>query len=263
MSDGPRDWSPPGYWDDSHTASAARARVRGRSHRTDSPRTVALVSVMFGLFSVAWPLCLASPHPGLAGWAMTTSGLTAVVFAFRSKHAGGGSALPMIGATLGVIGTVLCVWSMLAFYDAGVVPAAPSLRTFYTSQSSPVAGQALPLAPAAAAVAPAASRVVPPFETADVTAPTQQLRANLRHVIFSLAPALMYERDHGELPSSLSVDPNGLIRSPGATYSTIAPYMALTYGIVAGPAGFTLTVTDTVSTMAESVDPVTRQLIDR
>ena len=255
MSDGPRDWSPPGYWDESQTASPAPARSNARARRTDSPRTVALASVMLGLFAVAWPLLLASPQPGIAGWAITTAGLTAVFLAIRSKHAGSGPALPMIGATLGVVGTVLCVWSMLAFYNASVVPAAPSLRTFYTGQAAPAAVQPLPAAPA--------SRVVPPFETADVTAPTQQLRANLRHVIFSLAPVLMYERDQGALPSSLSVNPDGLIRSPGATYSRIAPYMALTYGIVAGPAGFTLTVTDTVSGMAESVDPVPRQVIDR
>ena len=261
MSDGPRDWSPPGYWDESRATPVTVARSRARSRRTDSPRTVALVSVMLGLFSVAWPLLLASPQPASSGWAMTTSGLAAIFLATRSRRAGSAPALPAIGATLGVVGTVLCIWSMVAFYNAGVVPAPPSLRAFYTGQTAPAAVQPLPAAPAA--VAAPASRVVPPFETADVTAPTQQLRANLRHVIFSLAPVLVYERDEGALPSSLSVDPDGLVRSPGATYSKIAPYMALTYGIVAGPAGFTLTVTDTVSGIAESVDPVTRQVIDR
>lgn len=255
MSDGPRDWSPPGYWDESQATPVTVARSRARSRRTDSPRTVALVSVMLGLFSVAWPLLLASPQPASSGWAMTTSGLAAIFLATRSRRAGSAAALPAIGATLGVVGTVLCIWSMVAFYNAGVVPAPPSLRAFYTGQTAPAAVQPLPAAPA--------SRVVPPFETADVTAPTQQLRANLRHVIFSLAPVLVYERDRRALPSSLSVDPDGLVRSPGATYSRIAPYMALTYGIVAGPAGFTLTVSDTVSGMAESVDPVTRQVIDR
>jgi hypothetical protein len=39
--------------------------------------------------------------------------------------------------------------------------------------------------------------------------------------------------------------------------------MAVTSGVVSGPAGFTLTITDTLSGMAESVDPVTRGIIDR
>lgn len=238
MSDGPRDWSPPGYWGDSTAAVSSPRRAR----RTDSARTLALASVMFGLFAVGWPLALSSPHPGAVGWAVTTAGLTAVFLASRSKQAGGGGFLPTIGVFLGVIGTVLCVWTLLAFYFPSAVPAAPAV-------------QASPLAPG--------GRIVEPFDTADVTVPAQQLRANLRHVIFSLAPMLVYEREHGTLPSSLSADPDGTIRSPGATYSKIASYMALTYGVVAGPAGFTLTVTDSVSGMAETVDPVTRDVIDQ
>jgi hypothetical protein len=48
VSEGPRDWSPPGYWDESRAAPVTMAPSRSR--RTDSPRTVALVSVMLGLF---------------------------------------------------------------------------------------------------------------------------------------------------------------------------------------------------------------------
>jgi hypothetical protein len=157
-----------------------------------------------------------------------------------------------------VIGTALCLWTLLAFYFPSTVPAAPSIGRASVSQPAPVAAPAGPAAPLARA-----GRIVQPFDTADVTAPTQQLRANLRHVIFSLAPVLVYERDHGTLPSSLSVGPDGTIRSPGATYSKIAPYMALNYGAVSGPAGFTLTVTDSVGGMAETVDPVTRRVIDQ
>ena len=85
VRDGPRDWSPPGYWNDSVVSTPTPSISR----RADSARTSALVSVMFGLFSVAWPLALASPQPGAVGWAVTTAGLTAMFFAARRRHAGG------------------------------------------------------------------------------------------------------------------------------------------------------------------------------
>ena len=179
-------------------------------------------------------------------------------FATRSRHAGGGGFLPTIGTSLGVIGTALCVWTLLAFYFPSTVPATLSIRSVYSAQVVPAVAPPIQ----GSRVVPA-SRVVQPFESANVTAPAQQLRANLRHVIFSVGAVLIHERDHGTLPSSLSVDPDGLIRSTGASYSKIAPCMAVTSGVVSGPAGFTLTITDTLSGMAESVDPVTRGIIDR
>jgi hypothetical protein len=138
------------------------------------------------------------------------------------------------------------------------VPATLSIRSVYSAQVVPAVAPPIQ----GSRVVPA-SRVVQPFESANVTAPAQQLRANLRHVMFSVGAVLIYERDHETLPSSLSVDPDGLIRSTGASYSKIAPCMAVTSGVVSGPAGFTLTITDTLSGMAESVDPVTRGIIDR
>jgi uncharacterized membrane protein HdeD (DUF308 family) len=96
VSDGPRDWSPPGYLSDS-LPTVASPRI---ARRTDSPRTLALVSVMFGLFAVGWPLALSSPHPGAVGWAVTTAGVTAVFLASRSRQAGGAGSFLRSGRCL-------------------------------------------------------------------------------------------------------------------------------------------------------------------
>jgi hypothetical protein len=74
------------------------------------------------------------------------------------------------------------------------------------------------------------TRVVAPIEGANVTAPAAQLRANLRHVVFSLGGGLNASRDYGGgLPGGLSIRPDGTVSSTTATYSKLPVDMRLGY----------------------------------
>lgn len=213
---------------------------------------------MLGLISAFLPLATTS-RPGYTGWFFTTIGISAVVLAGRYRKAGGSLFLSSAGGLLGVLGTVLCVWSLIAFYSPASVPAFPTLQ--------PITAAVAPIPPGAPAVqagalpAPAPNvRVVAPFEDANID-PRNQLHANLVHVVFMLGGPLSYEQTQGMLPSALSVAPDGTVTSPGATYSKLAPYMALSYAVA--PGGFTLTVKDIPSGMAVGVDPGSNRVIDR
>ena len=250
--DGPRDWSPAGYWESGSSGSGGSTFAATRSR----PRPLnGLVSVLFGLISVFLPLAAVS-RPGYTGWVITTLGISAVFLAARYRRSGGGAFLSMTGGTLGVIGTILCLWSLAAFYLPGSVPAVPSIRPV----SAATAG-ALPLAGVQPSQVEApATRVVPPFEGADVV-PGNQVHANLVHVAFTFGSVLQYQSSQGTLPSALTVQPDGTVTAPGVTYSKIAPYMALEYGVT--PGSFTFTVRDTISGMAVGVDPATNRVVDR
>ena len=245
---GPRDWSPAGYWAEPAAPALTRARTRPRPLN-------GLVAVMLGLGAVFLPVATAS-RPGYTGWFFTTIGISAIVLAGRYRKSGGSLFLSSVGSILGVLGTVLCVWSLVAFYSPASVPAFPSLQA--------VAGVA-PVAPTGAegAALPAPSsnvRVVAPFEGANVV-PGNQLHANLVHVVFMLGAAMSFEQTQGTLPSALSVRPDGTVTSPGVTYSKLAPYMALSYAVA--PGGFALTVKDIPTGMAVGVDPGSNRVVDR
>lgn len=249
---GPRDWSPAGYWDENQTRTS-RAAFTARRVR---PRPLnGLVSVMLGLIATALPL-LAVSRPGYTGWVITTAGVSAVALAVRYRRAGGTLFLSTVGGTLGVVGTILCIWSLAAFYLPGHVPVMPQLQAA-SAASAPVVPVAQPLK--LSTPAPAA-RVVAPFDGADVD-PTNQLHANLVHVAFEFGAVLQYDRAHGMLPSALSVEPDGTVVSPGATYSKIAPYMSIEYGLT--PGSYTFTVRDTISGMAVGIDPDANKVVDR
>jgi hypothetical protein len=214
-----------------------------------------LVSVMLGLIATALPL-LAISRPGYTGWVITTAGVSAVALAVRYRRAGGGLFLSAAGCTLGVAGTILCIWSLAAFYLPGHVPAMPKLQAT-TEASAP----AIPVARPLIAITPAPiTRVVAPFDGADVD-PTNQLHANLVHVAIEFGAVLQYDRARGMLPSVLSVEPDGTVVSPGATYAKIAPYMSIEYGVT--PGSYTFTVRDTVSGMAVGIDPDANKVVDR
>ncbi|AYG03887.1 hypothetical protein D7I44_10305 [Gryllotalpicola protaetiae] len=211
--------------------------------------------MLLGLIATALPL-LAVSRPGYTGWVITTAGISAVALAVRYRHAGGGLFLSAVGGTLGVVGTILCLWSLAAFYLPGHVPTMPNLQTA-NAASAPAIPVALPPSP----VNPApAARVVAPFDGADVD-PTNQLHANLVHVAIEFGAVLQYDKAHGMLPSVLSVEPDGTVVSPGATYAKIAPYMSVEYGVT--PGSYTFTVRDTVSGMAVGVDPDANKVVDR
>ncbi len=248
---GPRDWSPAGFWDDrageNRRSAITATRVRPRPLN-------GLVSVMFGLMSVVMPFAAVS-RPGYSGWVITSLGVSAVFLAIRYRRAGGGLFLSTVGGTLGVVGTILCLWSLAAFYLPGTVPAMPTVRPAAAST------MALPMATSAAGPGqPSVARIVPPFEGANIV-PGNQLHANLVHVAFAFGSVLQYDRSQGALPSALTVEPDGTVTSPGVTYSRIAPYMAIEYALT--PGSYIFTVRDTVSGMAVGVDPAANRVVDR
>ncbi|MFP3466041.1 hypothetical protein [Leifsonia sp. SIMBA_070] len=210
---------------------------------------------MFGLIAVFLPLAAVS-RPGYTGWVITTLGVSAVFLAVRYRRSGGGAFLSITGGTLGVIGTILCVWSLAAFYVPGSVPPVPNLKpvSASTTEAFPIAG-----AQPGQVQAPAV-RMVPPFEGADVV-PGNQLHANLVHVAIAFGAVLQYQQSQGTLPSMLAVQSDGTVTSPGTTYSKIAPYMSIEYGLT--PGSFMFTVRDTVSGMAVGVDSSTNRIVDR
>lgn len=239
---GPRDWSPSGYWDETAPQNGLRR-----------PRLLnGLVSVLLGVTSIFLPLAVVS-GPGYSGWVISTVGVSAVGLAIRYRRTGGLRWLSMLGGALGVIGSILCAWSLASFYLSGAVPAAPSLRS-----ETPASAVSAP--PAQPPAQPGVSRAVPPFEGADVV-PGNQLHANLVHVALALDVALQMDKSRGMLPSVLQVQPDGTVISAGATYSKIAPYMSLEYGVTA--AGYTLAVRDTVSGMTVGIDPSGMRVVDQ
>jgi hypothetical protein len=143
MGAGPRDWSPPRYADlppgpPPCTTPATHAPARPVKKEND---LYGLVSVLLGLIACWLPLSQPGVGSGYSGFAVTTAGITAVVLAGRSTS----RILPAIGGTLGVLGTVLCVWSLVAFYAPGTLPPVPSLAalTHSTQEVEPhVAGGA-------------------------------------------------------------------------------------------------------------------------
>jgi hypothetical protein len=214
-----------------------------------------LVSVLLGLVACWLPLSLPDAGSGVSGFAVTTAGITAVVLASKSAS----WVLSAIGGTLGVIGTILCVWSLAAFYAPGNVPPAPTMATLI-NVTQPVE---TPLIDYAAGSTGAGARVVAPIEGADVTAPADQLRANLRHVIFALGVGLNFSRDHGGLPNGLAIGSDGTISSATATYSQLPPDMHLSYLPASDSGSYKLTITDVESGMAVSYDSAVNQVVDR
>ena len=184
MGDGPRDWNPPGYWDSTRSVSSKQSNWR-QVRAPKSQRTaivLGIIAILLGLFACWWPLSLPSANGGYRGFAFTTLGLTTAALAYRALQFRGwapriGKALPFTGFSLGLIGTVLCIWSLASFYDPQVVPALPSFNPSATGQSLTSPYPPIALAPGAAS-----SRVVAPIDGADTAAPTQQLHANLKHV---------------------------------------------------------------------------------
>ena len=266
MGDGPRDWNPPGYWD-----TPGNPALNGTGAAYQPARSVSKVSNLTGLLSVAlglvaawWPLAEPAFSTGLRGFAITTAGIMAISLAFRASHLrriGRASSwlLPAIGGTLGVLGTLLSIWSLAAFYAPGTVPPMPHL-TSLTAITQPLASPPSP--PSASSVAPP-GRIVLPLPGADVTAPTGQLHANLVHVVFALGGALNFTKDHGTLSATLTIASDGMVSMPGTTFSKLPADMRMTYALVAGGRDYSLTITDTQSGTAVGYDSTVGRVVDR
>jgi hypothetical protein len=165
----------------------------------------------------------------------------------------------VFGGTLGVIGTILCLWSVLAFYSPGTVPPVPQLST--------LTGQNLAGMPQSQ---PGVARIVAPIEGANVTAPAQQLHENVRHVAFALCMGVSSSKQiaqqnpgmYSGLPSALTVGPDRVVNGGNATYSKLPADMTLDY--TATPEGaFSLTVRDAQSGMGVGCDSSSNALVDR
>jgi hypothetical protein len=259
MGQGPRDWNPPGYWDEPphspHQAAAATTVLA--THRSTS-HLKGLLAVLFGLASCWLPLSIASEGSGYRGWMFTTIGVSAVgwaIAATRASAARGESAgmLPFLGGTLGVVGTILCLWSVLAFYSPGTLPPVPQLAALTGASPGSTPRQQPGVAPSSSRP-PSGTRIVAPIDGADVTAPAQQLYANVRHVANAFCVGVSSSKQFAQqypgrfagVPLTLTVGPDRLVTGGTATYSKLPVDMTLEY--TGTPEGaYSLTVRDAQS----------------
>ena len=237
---------------------------------TTSTRLWGLLAVLLGLVSCWLPLSLPAAQTGSRGWVVTTvgiSGLWCALAAARARRARGQNAgiLAIIGGTLGIAGTFLCIWSLAAFYLPATVPPAPLIASIAVGTQPPVSAPDL----APVVVAPAA-RVVAPIAGANVVAPTEQLRANVRHIAYNLCGGLagtaqiheQYGDTYAGVPATLVVQSDGMVSGGTATYSQLPADMALEYS--ATPEGkYSLTVRDVASGMGVGCDSESNRVIDR
>lgn len=276
MADGPRDWSPPGYWDVTQPSAASKSPVTrvAQPHKRVRSGLYALLSVALGLIACWLPLSLAAADSGYRGWAVTTIGLTAVGFAIaaaRARAARGKSAgvVSVLGGSLGVVGTVLCLWCVAAFYFSSIPPI-PTLASI-TGQSALLAPSVTgPIAATPTAPGTSSARIVAPIAGADVVAPALQLHANVRHVALGLcvgvSSTVQVREQYGDafdgLPLSLTVGPDGTVSAGKTTFSKLPADMRLEYS--ATPEGvFRLTVRDAQSGLGVGCDSGSNRLVDR
>ena len=274
MTQGPRDWNPPGYWDERpHQAAAA---TPGLATQRSTSHLKGLLAVLFGLASCWLPLSLPPEGSGYRGWMFTTVGISAIGWAIaakRARTARGESAgmLPFLGGTLGVVGTILCLWSVVAFYSPGTLPPVPQLAALTGSSLSatpqPPPGAATSSSPSPS---PSGARIVAPIEGANVTAPAQQLSANVRHVAIALCVGIsstkqiaqQYPGRFAGVPLTLTVRPDRLVIGGTATYSKLPADMTLDY--TGTPDGiYSLTVRDAQSGIGVGCDSTSNRIIDR
>ena len=270
---GPRDWSPAGSWAEPPAPPGRTTTMviePTRPGRATSTRLLGLFAVLLGLVSCWLPISLPAAETGSRGWVVTTvgiSGLSCALAAARARRARGqnAGALAILGGTLGIIGTVLCIWSLVAFYLPATVPPVPLIASMAAGSQTAVSVPVL----APVVVAPAA-RIVAPIAGADVVAPVDQLYANVRHIAFNLCIGLagttqaheQYGDAFAGVPATLVIQPDGMVSGGSAAYSRLPTDMALEYS--ATPAGaYSLTVRDVVSGIGVGCDSGSNRVINR
>ncbi|WP_159078110.1 hypothetical protein [Homoserinimonas hongtaonis] len=116
----------------------------------------------------------------------------------------------------------------------------------------------------------AAPPVVEPIAGAAITAPDEQLLANVRHVARNLCTGvaaskqmgMQYGSGFGGVPLSLTVGADGTVSGGTATYSQLPIDMALEY--FGTPEGdYSLTVRDIVSGLGVGCDSFSDNLVTR
>lgn len=183
MGQGPRDWNPPGYWDEPSASVSTRSF---RAYASTKPmarasNVIGLLAVALGLFATLLPLAHPDASTGFRGFAFTTAGVTAVMLAMRAAHLrregrATSRLLPLAGGILGVTGTFLSLWSLAFYYAPNVIPPMPSLtslteiaqpflNTSDGSVSPEVGSTAQKVIPSSVALVPLESAVLSPEET--------------------------------------------------------------------------------------------------
>lgn len=281
MGEGPRDWSPPGYWDggssgrSSSTSSSpswvnapspVRPRLRGPGG--------GILALLFGAGALVATLApIWSYSPWRLVW--TSLGLTAVFFGIRQlslwrRGLARGRVPAWLGIGLGGAATALLVWGVL-WVEVPNLPAPPQVA-FAAAWPGGLAQPALPSAPlapqatgqAAQPTAPATTaphsytlrsgRAVPPTANAREVEPAYQLQANLVATAYEICRDLgSYRQQYGALPPSLNVGGDGRISTDAVAFSAVLPaYMRLSYVPSAPDESSFLAVADTESGMAMS-----------
>lgn len=276
MAGGPRDWTPPGHWDESQKISVPNPRIT----RVAQPRRgirsglYAILSVVFGLTACWLPLSLPASASGYRGWAITTVGLMAVGLAvsaarIRATRGQPAGVVSLLGGALGVVGTVFCLWSVAAFYFS-LVPPAPTMDSIFGSSGPDASSVTAPMATMSTAPVDLGARIVAPIPGASVVAPELQLHANVRYVAFALCTGVkasvyvqeQYGGEFGGVPLSLTVGPDGTVSSGNTTFSKLPADMRLEYS--AAPDGvFSLTVRDAESNVGVGCDSGSNRVVDR
>ncbi|MFF2050438.1 hypothetical protein ACFVU2_02455 [Leifsonia sp. NPDC058194] len=226
---GPRDWSPAGYWDEPPAAEVHPAR----SGPTGWWMAVAL---LLGTFAIVWPLGMSSSSPDGVGWAVTTAGVSAVSIAVWYRRSGGGLALPSIAGALGLVGTILCIWSLAAASLPGTIPSLSSAFGIPAAAHGGASGDAGVGAPACRVDSPE------PVPVAEGSAADQQRADAVQGAVAVLADAVCVQAAGGAYPDSLAVAEDRTVTSPAGVIGSLPAGMVLEYART--DTGFSLTVSD-------------------
>lgn len=292
MGNGPRDWSPPGYWDDKPNAGAHRSdrwnapTVSSASSRRRGRRAWSVLSALLGLAAlvlVLVPLFSRDANPRLI-WA--TVGLSAIFLGIthlvaRRRYLADGRALASIGIGTGAVATALMAWGVL-WVELRSMPAPPQVAFSGVLAPAEIDTVALPPAQPAqqAGVDPApvvtpnttapsaapkpvaddrgyelrAGRAMPPVPNAKPVTAEYQLQANLVVTAYEICVALdSYRTQRGANPPSLTVGGDGRISAADVVFGTVLPaYMRLSYAPASPDGAAYVTVADIESGMAMS-----------
>lgn len=275
MGNGPRDWSPPGYWDG---ASSGRSGAPVGPRMTATPPVPRLRRSFLGILSLivgvaALSLTIAPIWTHVTGrlvW--TTIGLTAIYFGCvhlwrRRRGVAYGRVTASIGIATGSAATALLVWGVLWAQVPGV-PAPPQValagQLGPTAEVGPELSMPVQTPTHAASKSPVptddhsyklrAGRVVPPAPNATEVDPAYQLQANLVAAAYEICIGLRsYQERYGHHPDSLSVASDGRVTTTEATFSAVLQaYMRISYVPDAPDGTALLTVADVESGLAMS-----------
>lgn len=232
---GPRDWSPAGSWDEPATTHPQLhpTEPTGRTRPTGWWMAVAL---LLGVFAVVWPLGMSSASPSGVGWAVTSAGVSAVSIALWYRKAGGGTVLPSIAATLGFLGSILCIWSLAAAGLPGTIPPLPSAFGIPAAAHGGASGDAGAGAPACRVESPE------PVAVAEASSAEQQRSDAVQGAVAVLADAVCVQAAGGAYPDALTVADDRTVTSPSGPVGSLPPGMVLEYART--DTGFSMTVSD-------------------